>query len=731
MTDNTTSQLSQFSKASKRLAQNLLFPGFDPSEYVKSVSANSDGDRDLEDAKLRITALSDETAKILKRQVYNNYLQFIDTAKEISSLEQEMKQINSILSKQRNVMDKMASILVEDSGVDLEEKLKEQKILKDKQMKEEQQKQALNIILENVENCDPTVIKQNRFLIFDGRVAELNSDTFEQFQEVHLYLMNDVILIATHESIYKNQDNRKRRTTNNSLETPLAFSDTSKRFKFEIMYPLKDIAVVNARDIGPMRNSFKILMFPTHRVFQCTDNKEKKKMVRFIRCTKRKFMQKESENNLEPDAVDKVLKQRTNSFYGNKPSPGFITSTPGRGSKYSPDDLTSGGETPLELNDGEMDNDLGQLDTVWLQEAIEEIDVFVAQRQFKEATELVNTGIKYLREIRSTTEPNTFNDWAMRFSTRRNEMVFILRKDLMVQSTPRMQRVPCSLLVKLLDHRRAAQLLIKARSRIIRQVKPHTGSVVQYIKKLSLFTFTSIAETIRDFTEIFADYSKLYTLLINNFIVAEIRHFADLFKFQAFSSGRSSLTFLETTECYDAALLEIENQINEHVDIMFLLGELLRKEIIDSIKIEANSILDFLKSRLSDETWQHMTDVEKTKETLGKHGIVSSDLVDFIIDDQFVEISGTCVFLTKQLGNFTIGLQKYCDPETARVAFEIIESVWLNIKELIKASVACLPDGTDQKIVAQRSYKFVKSVMLPKFADKLDESGYVGISEVC
>jgi len=126
-----------------------------------------------------------------------------------------------------------------------------------------------------------------------------------------------------------------------------------------------------------------------------------------------------------------------------------------------------------------------------------------------------------------------------------------------------------------------------------------------------------------------------------------------------------------------------------------------------------------------------MTDVEKTKETMSKHGIVTADLADFIVDDKYVEISGTCVSLTKQLGNFTLGLQKYCDPETARVAFEIIENVWVNVKELLKAAVSCLPDGTEQKIIAQRSYKFVKKVMLPKFADKLDESGYVGISEVC
>ena len=166
------SQLSEFSKASEKLAKNLLFENFDPVEYVKSVSARIDGDQELEEEKLKITKLSDETAQILKKQVYNNYLQFIDTAKEISNLEQEMKQINQILAKQRNVMDKMSKVLVSDSGVDMEAKMKEQERVKEIQAKEEQQVKALSTILEKVEDCDPNLMKAGRYLVFDGRVAD-------------------------------------------------------------------------------------------------------------------------------------------------------------------------------------------------------------------------------------------------------------------------------------------------------------------------------------------------------------------------------------------------------------------------------------------------------------------------------------------------------------------------------------------------------------------------------
>ena len=55
-----------------------------PFADARSVSAQSDGDKDLQEKRQRVQALGEETAQILKKQVYHNYQQFIDTAKEIS-----------------------------------------------------------------------------------------------------------------------------------------------------------------------------------------------------------------------------------------------------------------------------------------------------------------------------------------------------------------------------------------------------------------------------------------------------------------------------------------------------------------------------------------------------------------------------------------------------------------------------------------------------------------------
>ena len=47
------------------------------------------------------------------------------------------------------------------------------------------------------------------------------------------------------------------------------------KYKFQTLYELDSLAVVNARDVGPCKNAFKILMFPDTRMFQADNPKTK------------------------------------------------------------------------------------------------------------------------------------------------------------------------------------------------------------------------------------------------------------------------------------------------------------------------------------------------------------------------------------------------------------------------------------------------------------------------
>ena len=58
---------------------------------VRDLSAQCDTDAELQDHRKRIQTLSEETAVSLKKNVYKNYMQFIETSKEISCILQQVE----------------------------------------------------------------------------------------------------------------------------------------------------------------------------------------------------------------------------------------------------------------------------------------------------------------------------------------------------------------------------------------------------------------------------------------------------------------------------------------------------------------------------------------------------------------------------------------------------------------------------------------------------------------
>ena len=47
------------------------------------------------------------------------------------------------------------------------------------------------------------------------------------------------------------------------------------KYRFQSLYELDNLAVVNAKDVGQCKNAFKILMFPDTRMYQAENPKAK------------------------------------------------------------------------------------------------------------------------------------------------------------------------------------------------------------------------------------------------------------------------------------------------------------------------------------------------------------------------------------------------------------------------------------------------------------------------
>jgi hypothetical protein len=108
------------------------------------------GAEDLRYERAKIQDLADSTSALLKRNVYQNYNQFIETAKEISHLETEMYQLSQLLSEQRSLL----NILGINQNIVFEDKFEiKSKTALEFNFQEEESKLKLIQLLDNVEGA--------------------------------------------------------------------------------------------------------------------------------------------------------------------------------------------------------------------------------------------------------------------------------------------------------------------------------------------------------------------------------------------------------------------------------------------------------------------------------------------------------------------------------------------------------------------------------------------------
>lgn len=330
------------SETGNRLRKLLESPNFDPQNYVKQLSQQSDGDRDLQEHRQKIQNLADETAQNLKKNVYKNYRQFIETAKEISYLESEMYQLSHILTEQKSIMESITQALL---STDKDETSKEMQAAFPKETEEVKQR-TLTSLLEKVEGGKNIMDTPGRHLVYNGDLVEFDVDNMSPIQKVHAFLMNDCLLIA-------NWLPNRRGTV---------------KYKYNALYDLESFAVVNVKDNPPMKDMFKILMFPDSRIFQAENSKVKKEWLEILDETKKNKVSKDRHKKEEEVPTSPIRAEvSTNPFDVDYDEPAEV----------------------------EESVDLG---LEWIQELPEDLDVCIAQRDFEGAVDLLDKLNEYLKE---------------------------------------------------------------------------------------------------------------------------------------------------------------------------------------------------------------------------------------------------------------------------------------------------------------------------------------------
>ncbi|XP_059621396.1 exocyst complex component 8 [Phlebotomus argentipes] len=222
--------------------------GFKAEDHVRGLVQECVGGPELLQRKAKIQTYSDQTSTALKKHVYDNYMKFIDTAKEISQLESEMYQLSHILIEQRNllgtlreshVVDDPRKVLLDGDGSG--DKEAGPRSLDAKANEETQNRNTVALIRESLSGYSGVL--DNKTFVHEGGLIELDSNDYRPICRTYFFLFSDTLIVAKVKH--------------------------DKNLEFLAEYESKKLAVINIRDLDGVRNAINIITPDGSRIFQC------------------------------------------------------------------------------------------------------------------------------------------------------------------------------------------------------------------------------------------------------------------------------------------------------------------------------------------------------------------------------------------------------------------------------------------------------------------------------
>ncbi|XP_069463040.1 exocyst complex component 8 [Ambystoma mexicanum] len=660
--------------ADVRLRRQLESGGFEPRAYVQRLSQQSDGDRDLQEHRQRVQTLADETAQSLKRNVYQNYRQFIRTAREISYLESEMYQLSHILTEQKGILEALPAALRPDLD-ELPPGVAAFPLRESEETPGPQPQRALTTLLERVEGAEHLLRDSpGRQLLYNGDLQEYEADQAAHLQKVHVFLLSDCLLVAV--------------------------SGRRGGYRLDARYRLDDLAVVNVKDHPPAKDMFKILTCPESRIFQAENAKVKKEWL---------------------EVLDEAKKNRARSEKRRKEEEVAAMAPP---PPRSPENTgKEGPRNPFDDNDDAQEEEAVDLELDWILELPEDLDVCIAQRDFEGAVDLLDKLNAYLGDAPLTQRVKELRAKVEDRVRRLTEvLVFELSPDRSLRGGPKATRRAVSQLIRLGQSTKACELFLKNRATAmhtaIRQLRIE-GATLLYIHKLCNVFFTGLLETAKEFEMDFAGNSGCYSA----FIVwsrSAMRMFVDAFSKQVFDSKESLST---AAECVKVAKEHCKQLSEIGLDLTFILHVLLVKDIKYALQSYKDIIIEATKHRNSEEMWRRMNLM--TPEALGKlreemRSCGVGNFEQYVAEDCWVNLSYTVVAFTKQTMAFLEEALKLYFPELHMILLESLVEIILVAVQHVDYSLRCEQESEKKNFIRQNAsflYETVLVVVEKRFED--------------
>jgi hypothetical protein len=676
---------------------------FDSQQFIKELTSKASVSIDaLLMARKNVQSLADDTNSQLKKNVYKNYSLFIETAKEISYLKSEMFQLSHLLTDQQNLMSSLLDLSIGGHRPGLTASEKKEAMDKVKEEKEKVVQSSVSLskelssLLDKIEGSAGILETRNRCsVLYSGELMELDINDYKAIQPIFAILLNDGLIVST-------------------IIPPNA-SRNQKKYKFQAIYELDNIAVINVKDPN-FETAFKILMFPTTKVFRAESKQTKNQWL---------------------DAFESAKKQRRASLTLQRRDSFMFMSNMSIDSNQN----TSGGKTPMSPNDrpyssilnpfeeAELLEEVSESDAemvpLWLTELPEDLDVCIAQRNFEDAVKLVLKVNEHFALYPKCCDNIMQTDLKLRIEHRIKELIEALTNDLKIapdrslQTGPRSSRLAVGLLLKLGKSSLATRLFLNQRSTLLKfclKQQKIEGATLQYIKRMSSVFFNNVIETSKEFQKAFevsvhsngslvstppssllsdnmsANSEKLSPTSSPSIAPAiaclvswarnQLNHFIGLFSRHVFTTQVSPSVAAECVALIRYQCSKMKTAIG--VDFLFYLDRQLKTDVERIINEIRDKLLEAIKLRAAEDKWQSQNFGNKMKvskfiEDMKENGISSID--SYIFDECRVGLTSNSTTFAKSFLNTIRDLLKLSTSVTNKF---VIDSLVITFKAQMK-----------------------------------------------
>lgn len=646
---------------SDKIERKLASLDFDKNNYLREVAESFDGAEDLGRHKKDIQAVAERTAQKLKQNVYQNYALFIDTSREISSLEAEMYQLSHLLNDHQSLT-KVIQSYDETGPSETEAPVNATPI---------QEKHGIAHLLELVEGCSTVTEVPGRYLVYSSVLEELDSQTFEKIEDVRAFLLNDSLMLAT--------------SVKAKRKGPV-------KYHFQALYELDNLAIIDIKDTEKIKNMFEVRMFPDSHMFQAENESVKHSWISMLEEAKQTIATKQDTQKQMEMAMSRQMASRRR---------------------------LEGGRASFQRQATEITT------PDWVKDAPENIDVYIAQRDFNEAVNLID---RLKLHVKDVPDQLAYRDIKARTSHRINRLSVVLMNELKsttsgsLRGGPMAARRAVGLLLRLGRASKACELFLQNHSHIVehelKQIKLE-GATTIFISNVSSTFFGCLQNAAKEFELAFGENCGSYSAFMV-WCIQELEAFLHTYCIESvFPPVKSNLNFSMVADCVSLIIKEADKLNTLGIDFGFKVTSFLVENLTKAMRDAADLFQEKLSTMGEAERWDPMdcrknpAQVAKIILQLENMGIPSASN---LVDKDIVDMSKTTFECCKAILSFTESFLKIYAPFLLECFVDCLSDIFRHIVSDVL-----------QKAFSQDSF-LAKSDFLMKNSDLLIRSALPAIA---